>query len=412
MDDNPQTVDDHDDHDDHDDQDNLQTLQIPMTLRQWNASKDLIMALLRNSIIHTYRWTADTNVLEILYPRQNDTANEAGTEGWSEILCQSSSTHTSTIADKRLQTGQDFDMLESFDLSLSLDGLLKLLAVFILLSVLVALLQSDATVGAVRRAVKNCAALPLLLIADLISGVETVLASGHARSIFAIVQNTIFGIAGYSRKIIKDANISARTRDIFLTVYRTTVQYVDAAQLLTGRIKRLFAIAQALLTIACEAVIDYIRVLRTGRSISDDVLSMYNVMLCTSIRIISLLYVVSKGLGNLVSTIAIWIHTRLRKSDVYASSADLLLSMPAIVSHKLDSFWSNIRGGLNQKLTAVLELIFSDGYTMESSFLDSSAGMSSLSTDVAPASNSDSQSPWKGRLRTRPSDTFRRQRMT
>lgn len=73
MNDNPQTV------DDHDDDDNLQTLHIPMTLRQLNASKDLIKALVRNSIIHTYRWTADTNVLEILYPRQNATVAAEGT---------------------------------------------------------------------------------------------------------------------------------------------------------------------------------------------------------------------------------------------------------------------------------------------------------------------------------------------
>ncbi|KAG9699250.1 hypothetical protein KCU95_g1957, partial [Aureobasidium melanogenum] len=327
---------------------------------------------------------------------------------WSEILCQSSSTHTSTIADERLQTGQDFDMLESFDLTLSLDGLLKLLAVFILLSVLVALLQSDATVGAVRRAVKNCAALPLLLIADLVSGVETVLASRCARSVFAIIQNTIFSIAGYSRETIKDANVSAKTRDIFLTVHHTTSQYVDAAQLLTGRIKRLFAIAQALLTIACEAVIDCIRVLRTGRSISDDVLPFCNFIAHASIRIISLLYVVSKGLGTLMSTIVIWIHTRLRKSDVYASSADLLLSMPAIASHVLHSFCTSICSSLNHKLTAVLELIFGDGCTMESPTFDSSARMSSASKNVVPVSDANYQSPWKGRLRARASGAFKR----
>lgn len=51
----------------------LQTIHIEMTQRQMTAAKPLITALLRNSVIHTYRWTAETNQLEILYPRQNPT---------------------------------------------------------------------------------------------------------------------------------------------------------------------------------------------------------------------------------------------------------------------------------------------------------------------------------------------------
>ncbi|KAG9520578.1 hypothetical protein KCV07_g4238, partial [Aureobasidium melanogenum] len=290
-------------------------------------------------------------------------------------------------------------MLGSLEPFLSLGGLLELLMALILLSVLVALLQSDATVEAVRRAVNNIAALPLLLIVDLLSGIEMVLTSGCAQSIFGIIQEIIFGIVGYLRKTIENANVCARTHKVFLTVYRTTLEYVDAARLLAGRIKRLFAIAQALLSIVCEAGTNYIRAVRTGRSISEDVLFICNFIIHASIRIISLLYVVSRGLYNLMSAIMI----NIKKSAVYDSFTNLLLSIPGGVSHKLHSFWTNICTGLNQKLTAALELIFGDGQAIESLSLGSSTHMSSSSRDVTPASNSIYQSPWKGRLRARTS---------
>jgi hypothetical protein len=63
-----------------DDDNDLQTVHIPMTQRQMPAAQPLITALLRNSVIHTYRWTADTNQLEIQYPRQNATAAEASSD--------------------------------------------------------------------------------------------------------------------------------------------------------------------------------------------------------------------------------------------------------------------------------------------------------------------------------------------
>ncbi|KAG9760418.1 hypothetical protein KCU73_g2902, partial [Aureobasidium melanogenum] len=294
-------------------------------------------------------------------------------------------------------------MLRSLEPFPSLGGLLELLMALILLSVLIALLQSDATVGAVRRAVNNIAALPLLLIVDLLSSIEMVLTSGRAQSVFAIIQETIFGIVGYLRKTIENANVCARTHKVFLTVYQTTLEYVDAAQLLAGRIKRLFAIAQALLSIVCEAGTNYMGAVRTGGSISEDVLSICNFIFHASIRIISLLYVVSRSLYNLMSAIMINIQRNLKKSAVYDSFTNLLLSIPGGVSHKLHSFWTNICTGLNQKLTAALELIFGDGHAIESLSLGSSTHMLSSSRDVTPASNSIYQSPWKGRLRARTS---------
>lgn len=53
--------------------DDLQTIHIPMTQRQMTVAQPLITGLLRNSVIHTYRWAVDTNQLEIQYPRQNPT---------------------------------------------------------------------------------------------------------------------------------------------------------------------------------------------------------------------------------------------------------------------------------------------------------------------------------------------------
>ncbi|KAG9678651.1 hypothetical protein KCU99_g956, partial [Aureobasidium melanogenum] len=300
-------------------------------------------------------------------------------------------------------------MLESLEPPLSLDGLLKLLIALILLSFFVALLQSDSTVAAVRRAVNNFAALPLLLIVDLISGVEMILTSGHARSIFTAIWKTSVGVTELLRKTIEDANFSVRIHRALLTAYRIAVQYADAAQHLAGRITRLFTIVQALLSIVYEAGTNYIRVLRAGRSISDDALFICNSILHSSIYMISLLYVVSKSLGNLMSAITIKTHKHLRRSAVYASFADLVLSVPAIVSRKLLSFWANICTGLNQKLTATLELTFGDGQVTESLSLGSSTHMSSSSRDVTPASKSIYQSPWKGRLRARTSGADKRQ---
>ncbi|KAG9658885.1 hypothetical protein KCU95_g9576, partial [Aureobasidium melanogenum] len=295
-------------------------------------------------------------------------------------------------------------MLESLGPPVSLDGLLKLLIALILLSVLVTLLQSEYTVGAVRRAVNNSAALPLLLIVDLISGVEMILTSGHARSIFTIIWKASVGVTGLVRKIIEHANLSVRTHKALLTAYRIAVQYADAAQLLAGRIN-----VQALLSIVYEAGTNYICVYRAGRSISDDALFFCNFILHSSIYTISLLYVVSKSLGNLISTITIKIHKHLRRSAVYASFADLVLSIPAIVSRKLLLFWTNICTGLNQKLTAALEPIFGDGQAIETLSLGSSTHMSSSSRDVTHALNSIYQSPWKGRLRVRTSGAIKRQ---
>ncbi|KAG9603327.1 hypothetical protein KCU77_g3196, partial [Aureobasidium melanogenum] len=300
-------------------------------------------------------------------------------------------------------------MLESLGPPLSLDGLLKFLMALILLSFLVALLQSDSAVGAVRRAVNNFAALPLLLIVDLISGVEMILTSGHARIIFTAIWKTSVAVTELLRKTIEDANFSVRLHKALLTAYRIAVQYADAAQRLAGRITRLFAIVQALLSNVYEAGTDYIRVIRAGTSISDDALFIRNFILHSSIYMISLLYVVSKSPSNLMSGITIKIHKHLRRSAVYTSFADLVLSIPAIVSRKLLSFWTNICTGLNQKLTAALELIFGDGQAIESLSLGSSTHMSSSSRDVTPASNSIYQSPWKGRLRARTSGADKRQ---
>ncbi|KAI4749548.1 hypothetical protein E4T50_00074 [Aureobasidium sp. EXF-12298] len=268
-------------------------------------------------------------------------------------------------------------MLESLEPPLSLDGILKLLIALILLSFFVALLQSDSTVAAVRRAVNNFAALPLLLIVDLISGVEMILTSGHARSIFTAIWKTSVGVTDLLRKTIEDANFSVRIHRALLTAYRIAVQYADAAQHLAGRITRLFTIVQALLSIVYEAGTNYIRVLRAGRSISDDALFICNLVLHSSIYVISLLYVVSKSLGNLMSAITIKTHKHLRRSAVYASFANLVLSIPAIVTESLS--------------------------------LGSSTHMSSSSRDVTPASKSIYQSPWKGRLRARTSGADKRQ---
>lgn len=62
-----------------DDDGDLQTIHIPMTQRQMTAAQPLITALLTNLVIHTYRWEAETNQLEIQYSRQNATVAEAGT---------------------------------------------------------------------------------------------------------------------------------------------------------------------------------------------------------------------------------------------------------------------------------------------------------------------------------------------
>ncbi|KAH0268193.1 hypothetical protein KCU91_g9562, partial [Aureobasidium melanogenum] len=300
-------------------------------------------------------------------------------------------------------------MLGSLEPPFSLDGFLKLLMTLILLSFLVALLQSDSTVAAVRRAVNNFAAIPLLLIVDLISGVEMTLTSGRARCIFATIWKAIIGVAKFVRKTIEHAKFSVRTHKALLAVYRIAVQYADAAQLLAGRIKRLFVIFQALFSIVYEAGANYIRVLRAGRSMSDNALFICNFISHSSIYMISLLYVVSKSLGNLISAITIKIHKHLRRSAVYASFANLVLGIPDMVSHKLHSFWMNVCTGLNQKLTTALEPIFGDGQAIESLSLGSSTHLSSSSRDVTPASNSIYQSPWKGRLRTRTSGTIKRQ---
>lgn len=298
-------------------------------------------------------------------------------------------------------------MMKSLEAPLSLDALLKLLMALILLSVLVALLQSDSTVGVISRAVNNFAILPLLLIADLGSGLEMILTSGRTKFIFSIIQETALGIVGRISKTIQYANVSVRTHKVLSAVYRSPPQFVDAARLIAGRIERVFVIVQALLFIACDAAIDYIRDVRTGRSISDDVLSICNFALRSSICVLTLLYIVSRSLGNLMHTLMIKLNTHFKKSAAYNSFLNFLLSISDVVSNKLHSFWTSVCNGLAQKFEVSLDFVFGDGQAMRSVSPDltnqSPSRMLSASRDVGPVSNSNYQSPWKGRLRARTS---------
>lgn len=303
-------------------------------------------------------------------------------------------------------------MLGSLESSLSLDGLLKLLTALILFSVLVALLQSDATAGAVRRAAFNILALPLLLTADLISGVEMTLASDRTKNIFSVIQNSFFRalevVAASISLAMRHAGAICKTRSTLLAAQRMMLESLDTVCFFAGRVKHTFAISQALGSIALDASIEYIRTARAGRSLSTDALYICIFILRSVIGLTSLLWTSSKLLGSFLNVTAVLIHRRLKTSPNYISFLSFLIlnwGFLKAVAHKMHMPYDEVSKKLAQNVQSALEFVFGDGLAIERNSIDLTTQCPASGSSLLSASGPSAvcQSPWKGRLRTRTS---------
>lgn len=275
-----------------------------------------------------------------------------------------------------------------------------------------ALLQSDATVGAVRRAAFNVIALPLLLTADLISGVEMTLASDRMKNISSVIQNSVFRapevVATSIGLAMRHVIAIFKTRSTLLAGQKMILESLDTSPFFAGRVKRTFAISRALGSIALDASIEYIRTARAGRSLAADALYICNFILRSVIMLASLLWTTSKLLGSSLNEIAVLIHRHLKTSPNYISFLSFLTlvwGFPKAVAHKMYMSYNDVSKKLAQDFQSALEFIFGDGLAIERNSVDSATQFPASGSSLLSASGSGGvyQSPWKGRLRTRTS---------
>lgn len=297
-------------------------------------------------------------------------------------------------------------MLESTNASssksfLELDSSLKLLVVFAIFCISIALLQSDRIAAAARRGVNNAITLAVLLVDDMLAGVEMLSTSPRTHQVLQGAQKYLF-------KLMKAVQAT-----VMLAIQHAEFQR-RAAHALAGHARALLGFTLVLISIVLHAIVNYLRDFAATTDFTAIILSAGNFALKNIFNFYNLLYNVLAILGMYSATAEAWFTTHISVPALSVGFVNLTWIPLKTAATWLCSVWETLDifapfQKMAQELEAVYEMVFGTGDVNGRTFGETTAPAARLNTPREPvaAIEGEYQSPWKDRLRKRSVSTGR-----
>ncbi|THX53369.1 hypothetical protein D6D06_06141 [Aureobasidium pullulans] len=311
-------------------------------------------------------------------------------------------------------------MLESTNASssksfLELDSSLKLLVVFAIFCISIALLQSDRIAAAARRGVNNAITLAVLLVDDMLAGVEMLSTSPRTHQVLQGAQRYLFklmkAVQATVMLAIQHAEVQRRAQSV---IQRAGLRSVGAAHALAGYARALLGFTLVLISIVLHAIVNYLRDFAATTDFTAIILSAGNFVLKNILNFHDLLYNVLAILGMYSATAEAWFTTYISVPALSVGFVNLTWIPLKTAATWLWSVWKTLDifapfKKMGQELEAVYEMVFGTGDVNGRTFGETTAPAARLNTPREPfaAIEGEYQSPWKDRLRKRSVSTGR-----
>lgn len=310
-------------------------------------------------------------------------------------------------------------MLESTNASssksfLELDSSLKLLVVFAIFCISIALLQSDRIATAARRGVNNAITLAVLLVDDVLAGVDMLSTSPRTHQVLQGAQKNLFklmkAVQATVMLAIQHAEFQRRAQSVIPLTERAVLRSVGAAHALAGHARALLGFTLVLISIVLHAIVNYLRNFAATTDFTAIILSAGNFVLKNISNFCDFLYDVSAILGMHSATAEAWFTTHISVPALSVGFVNLTwipLKWLWSVWETLDIFAPFKKMG--QELEAVYEMVFGTGDVNGRTFGETMTPVPrpTIPKEPVTAIEGEYQSPWKDRLRKRSVGTGR-----
>ncbi|THY17593.1 hypothetical protein D6D01_07470 [Aureobasidium pullulans] len=314
-------------------------------------------------------------------------------------------------------------MLESTDRSssnsfLELDSALKVLVVFAIFCISIALLQSDMIAAVARRGIKNTFALAVFVVDDILVGIENLSTSPRTRVVLHEAQTLLFklmkAVQATVMLVIQRADFQRRAQSVVPLSKRAFLRCAEAAHNLAGHTRAFLTFNLVLISIVFHAIVNYLRTFAATIDFTAIILSADNFDVKNIFRFSDLLFNVSAILGMHVNTAEAWFTTRISIPAMYVGFAHLTwtplkttATWPWSVCETLGIFDPSQK--MAHELEAVYEMVFGTGNVHRRTFGETMAPAARPNTPREPVTTVEGeyQSPWKDRLRKRSVSTGR-----
>ncbi|TIA29727.1 hypothetical protein D6C79_09850 [Aureobasidium pullulans] len=294
---------------------------------------------------------------------------------------------------------------------LELDSSLKLLVVFAIFCISIALLQSDRIAAAARRGVNNAITLAVLLVDDMLAGVEMLSTSPRTHQVLQRAQRYLFelmkAVQAAAMLAIQHAEVQRRAQSV---IQRAVLRSVGAAHALAA----LLGFTLVLISIVLHAIVNYFRDFAATTDFTVIILSAGNFALKNIFNFYDLLYNVSAILGMYSDTAEAWFTTHISVPALSVGFVNLTWIPLKTAATWLYSVWETLDifapfQKMAQELEAVYEMVFGTGDVNGRTFGETTAPAPrpTIPREPVAAIGGEYQSPWKDRLRKRSVSTGR-----
>ncbi|CAD0031860.1 unnamed protein product [Aureobasidium pullulans] len=289
-------------------------------------------------------------------------------------------------------------MLESTNASssksfLELDSSLKLLVVFAIFCISIALLQSDRIAAAARRGVNNAITLAVLLVDDMLAGIQILSTSPRTHQVLQGAQKHLFklmkAVQATVMLAIQHAEIQRRAQSVIPLIERAVLRSVGAAHVLAGHARAFLAFTLVLISIVLHAIVNYLRDFAATTDFTAIILSAGNFVLKNILNFYDLLYNVLAILGMYSATAEAWFTTHISVPALSVGFANLTWIPLKTAATWLCSVWETLDifapfQKMAQELEAVYEIVFGTGDVNDRTFGETTTPAARLNTPREP----------------------------
>ncbi|THZ82314.1 hypothetical protein D6C84_05887 [Aureobasidium pullulans] len=290
---------------------------------------------------------------------------------------------------------------------LELDSSLKLLVVFAIFCISIALLQSDRIAAAARRGVNNAITLAVLLVDDMLAGVEMLSTSPRTHQVLQGAQRYLFklmkAVQATVMLAIQHAEVQRRAQSV---IQRAGLRSVGAAHALAGYARALLGFTLVLISIVLHVIVNYLRDFAATTDFTAIILSAGNFVLKNILNFHDLLYNVLAILGMYSATAEAWFTTYISVPALSVGFVKLTWIPLKTAATWLWSVWKTLDifapfKKMGQELEAVYEMVFGTGDVNGRTFGETMAPVPrpTIPKEPVTAIEGEYQSPWKDRLR-------------
>lgn len=266
-------------------------------------------------------------------------------------------------------------MLESTNASssksfLELDSSPKLLVVFAIFCISIALLQSDRIAAAARRGVNNAITLAVLLVDDMLAGVEMLSTSPRTHQVLQGAQKYLFklmkAVQATVMLVIQHGEVQRRAQSVIPLIERAVLRSVGAARVLVSHARVFLAFTLVLISIVFHAIVNYLRDFAATTDFTAIILSAGNFALKNILNFYDLLYNVLAILGMHSATAEAWFTTHISVPALSVGFVNLTRIPLKTAATWLWSVWETLGilapfKKLSQELEAAYEMVFGTG---------------------------------------------------